>query len=138
VVAVVEAAHAVAVDVLVVDVAAGGVRRSPMGAPKSWLCSILAAILLLGIAGAAPANPPEPQRTFASAEEAAKAFVAALRDNKKAELRAILGPEADRVVDSGDRYADRERHLHFIALYDEKCVSACNFDPLSRGIGVQN
>ena len=80
----VEAAHAVAVDVLVVDVAAGGVRRSSMGAPKSWLCSILAAILLLGIARAAPANPPEPQRTFASAEEAAKAFVAALRDNKKA------------------------------------------------------
>ena len=109
-----------AVDVLVVDVAAGGVRRSSMGAPKSWLCSILAAILLLGIAGAAPANPPEPQRTFASAEEAAKAFVAALRDNKKAELRAILGPEADRVVDSGDRYADRERHLHFIALYDDE------------------
>ena len=93
-----------------------------MGAPKSWLCSILAAILLLGIARAAPANPPEPQRSFASAEEAAKAFVAALRDNKKAELRAILGPEADRVVDSGDRYADRERHLRFIAQYDEKHV----------------
>ena len=93
-----------------------------MGAPKSWLCSILAAILLLGIARAAPANPPEPQRSFASAEEAAKAFVAALRDNKKAELRAILGPEADRVVNSGDRYADQERHQHFIALYDEKHV----------------
>ena len=71
-----------------------------MGAPKSWLCSILAAILLFGIAQAAPANPPEPQRSFASAEEAAKAFVAALRDNKKADLRAILGPEADRVVNS--------------------------------------
>ena len=93
-----------------------------MGAPKSWLCSILAAILLLGIARAAPANPPEPQRSFASAEEAAKAFVAALRDNKKADLRAILGPEADRVVDSGDRYADQERHRHFVALYDEKHV----------------
>ena len=70
-----------------------------MGGPKSWLCSILAAILWLGIAQAAPANSPEPQRSFASAEEAAKAFVAALRDNKKADLRAVLGPEADRMVE---------------------------------------
>ena len=48
------------------------------------------------------------------------AFVAALRDNKEADLRAILGPEGDRVIDSGDRYADRELHQRFVALYDEK------------------
>ena len=35
-------------------------------------------------------------------------------------MRAILGPEADRVIDSGDRYADRELHQRFVALYDEK------------------
>ena len=108
-----------AVDVPVVDVA-GGVRRSSMGAPKSWLCSILAAILWTGIAQAAPANAPEPQRSFASAEDAAKAFVAALRDNKKADLRAMLGPEADRVINSGDWYGDQELHQHFVALYEEK------------------
>ena len=120
-VAEVEEARAAAVDVPVVAVAAGGVRRSSMGALKGWMCSILAAILLLGVAQAA-SNPPEPRRSFASAEEAAKAFVAALRDDKKADLRAILGAEADRVVDSGDRYADQERHQHFVALYDEKHV----------------
>jgi hypothetical protein len=49
-----------------------------------------------------------------------EAFVAALRDNREADLRAILGPDADRVIDSGDRYADRELHQHFVALYDEK------------------
>ena len=70
-----------------------------MRVPKSWLCSILAAILWIGIAQAAPTNAPEPQRSFASAEDAAKAFVAALRDNNKTDLRAILGPEADRVVE---------------------------------------
>ena len=118
-VAVLEAARAAA-DVPVVDVAAGGVRRSSMGVPKSWLCSILAAILWIGIAQAAPTNAPEPQRSFASAEDAAKAFVAALRDNNKTDLRAILGPEADRVVDSGDRYADQELHQRFVALYEEK------------------
>ena len=72
------------------------------------------------MAQAAPANAPEPQRSFASAEEAVSAFVTALRDHKEADLRAILGPEGDRVIDSGDRYADRELHQRFVALYDEK------------------
>ena len=78
------------------------------------------ATLWLGVAQAAPANAPEPQRKFASAEEAVQAFIAALRNNREAEPRAILGPEADRVIDSGDRYADQELHRRFIALYDEK------------------
>jgi hypothetical protein len=48
------------------------------------------------------------------------AFVTALRDQREADLRAILGPEGDRVIDSGDRYDDRELHQRFVALYDEK------------------
>ena len=66
------------------------------------------------------ASAPEPQRGFASAEEAVSAFVTALRDQQEAELRAILGPEGDRVLDSGDRYADQELHRRFIELYDQK------------------
>lgn len=88
--------------------------------PKSWPCSILAVTFWLAAANAAPATTPEPQQSFASAAQAAEAFVTALRDNREADLRAILGPEADRVLDSGDRYADRELHQHFVALYDEK------------------
>jgi hypothetical protein len=34
----------------------------------------------------------EPQRSFASAEEAVQAFIAALRNHREAELRAILRP----------------------------------------------
>jgi hypothetical protein len=48
------------------------------------------------------------------------AFVRALRDDNRADLHAILGPEADRVIDSGDRNADRELHQRFVALYDQK------------------
>ena len=40
--------------------------------------------------------------------------------NKKADLSAILGPDADRVIDSGDRYADQELQQRFVALYDQK------------------
>jgi hypothetical protein len=87
---------------------------------KSWPCSILAMILWLTVAQAAPAGAPVPQRDFASAEEAVSAFVVAVRDHQEADLRAILGPEGDRVIDSGDRYADRELQQRFVALYDEK------------------
>ena len=91
-----------------------------MRMPKSWPCSTLTAILWLAGVQVAPASAPEPQRSFASAEEAVSALVVALRDHQEADLRAILGPEGDRVIDSGDRYADRELHQRFVALYDEK------------------
>jgi hypothetical protein len=88
---------------------------------NTWPCSIVVAMLWLGAAQAAPAtNAPAQQRGFASLEEAVTALVAALRDHKEADLRAILGPESDRVIDSGDRYADQELHNLFVALYDEK------------------
>jgi hypothetical protein len=92
-----------------------------MGLPKSRLCSVLVVILWLGVLQAPLANTSElQQRSFASADEAVAAFVAALRDHQEADLRAILGPEADRVIDSGDRYADQELHQRFVALYDQK------------------
>jgi len=78
------------------------------------------AILWLGAAQAPPANAPPPQRSFASPEEAVTAFVAALRDHKETDLRAMLGSDADRVLDSGDKYADQELQGRFVALYDEK------------------
>jgi hypothetical protein len=89
---------------------------------RSWRYSILATVLGFGVAQAAPANAPEFQQSFASAADAAKAFVAALRGHQEADVRAILGPEADRFVNSGDPYADQELHQHFIALYEEKHV----------------
>ena len=105
----------------VVDVAAAdGVRRLSMQTLKSLPYSILAVILWFTVAQAAPASTPQPQRDFASAEAAVTALVDALRDQKEADLRAILGPEGDRVIDSGDRYADRELQQRFVALYDEK------------------
>ena len=87
---------------------------------KTGSCSVLAVILWLWGAQAGPSAVPAPQRDLASADEAVTAFVAALRNNQIADLRAILGPGADRAIDSGDKYADRELHSRFVALYDEK------------------
>jgi hypothetical protein len=85
-----------------------------------WRHAGLVAILWLGAAQAPAPAPAEPQRNFASPEEAVSAFVAALRDHSEADLRAILGPDADRVINSGDKYADQELHNRFVELYDEK------------------
>jgi hypothetical protein len=98
-VAVAVVAPTVAGDVAAVD----GAGRSLMQTLKTWPCAILAAILWSTVAQAAPARAPEPQRNFASAEEAVSALVAALRDGKQADLHAILGPKGDRVIGSGDR-----------------------------------
>ncbi len=91
-----------------------------MRVPKCWPCSILVMQLWFAPAYAAPPSTSEHQRGFASAEEAVAAFVAALRDEKQPDLRAILGPEADRVVNSGDKYADRALHHRFLELFDQK------------------
>jgi hypothetical protein len=91
-----------------------------MRMPRSWLYTTLATALSVGIAQAPLSDPPAPQRSFASAEDAVNAFVTALRNHREADLRAILGSEADRVLDSGDLYADEELHQRFLALYDAK------------------
>ena len=117
-------AAAAAVDVAAVDVAAaGGDRRLAMAILKSWSWTILAANLWLAVAQVptlSAAEIQQAQRSFASPEDAVTAFVAALRGHNEADLRAILGQDADRVIDSGDRYADEELQNRFVALYDEK------------------
>src|ERR1700751_4821869 len=94
-----------------------------MAIPKSRPWKALAASLLFAASQASSSSAAEtqpPQRSFASPEEAVTAFVAALRGHNEADLRAVLGPGADRVIDSGDRYADQELQNRFVALYDEK------------------
>jgi hypothetical protein len=104
-------------------VAADGDRRLAMAIRKSWPFPLLAANLWLAAAQLSPlaaAETKRAQHSFASPEEAATAFVAALRAHNESELRSTLGPDADRVIDSGDKYADKELQQHFVALYDEK------------------
>jgi Protein of unknown function (DUF2950) len=101
---------------------------------KRWPCTTIA-ILWFGIAQAAPLSTPEPQRSFASAEEAVNAFVATLRNHQEADLRAILGPDAERVISSGDRYADQELQQFFVALYDQKHAIQTNAGHAELDVG---
>ena len=67
----------------------------------------------------APAKPAvvAPKR-FASAEEAAQAFVSALRADDTKALLTILGSEARTLVSSGDPVADRQGRARFVQWYD--------------------
>jgi hypothetical protein len=60
------------------------------------------------------------QRSFASAEEAVKAAVAAARKGDDKELAAIFGPGSQDLMSSGDTVADKQRRAEFLKAYDEK------------------
>jgi len=79
--------------------------------------------VFLGLLLAAVAEPvvhaAEP-RTFASPEAAAKALVEATRKKDRNGALAILGPNSEEWIDSGDPVRDRADVERFIAAFDEK------------------
>ena len=78
--------------------------------------AVLYAAGLLAVIGPAAAGEAG-QKTFASAEEAAKALVAAAGDSKA--VLAILGPEARPLINSGDAVRDKEDRERFLKAYAE-------------------
>ena len=59
-------------------------------------------------------------RAFASPQEGASALVGALRPLDTEKLRAILGPESDEIISSGDEVADRNAAAAFVASYERR------------------
>jgi hypothetical protein len=60
------------------------------------------------------------QKSFGSAEDAVKAFVTVARNNDDSEILLIFGPEAEDLIFSGDKVADKQRRAEFLRAYDEK------------------
>ena len=91
---------------------------------RATLARRLRAVMLgLGLALAGTswgAGPALAQTKFPSAEEAAAALAKAAGANDMAALRIILGPEADRLVGSGDPIADKAAGAGFAASYAAK------------------
>jgi len=86
------------------------------------LGAVASAGLVLGLAYAptAGAAPQQAQQSYATPDEAAAALANAARSHEQAALHAVFGPEGDRLLSSGDRYADEEQLRRFAAAYDEK------------------
>lgn len=84
------------------------------------ICAFAVALAIPVLAQAAPAQPTPPvvQKTFDSAEAAADALVAALRNDDSAALLEIFGPDSEDLVSSGDPVADSNGRARFVAAYD--------------------
>src|SRR5690349_4327094 len=80
--------------------------------------AIFALIFSLGVSASFAARPQ--QKSFASAEEAVKAAIAAAKANNDKELLAIFGANAKDIISAGDAVADKVRRAQFLAAYDEK------------------
>jgi hypothetical protein len=83
--------------------------------------------LIFAVAGcAAPANMQptshaiNPQQdVFATPDAGVTALIAATRADQKAELLKILGPQAEKLVHSGDKVADKNTRARITAAYDK-------------------
>ena len=80
---------------------------------RALLLSAISAILMLTMALVAPGRAGVEQRTFATVDAAARAMVEAAGANDVAALLAILGPEGEPLVSSGDPVRDQTERRRF-------------------------
>lgn len=59
-------------------------------------------------------------QSFASADSAIAAVIADLKSDNLPALRAIFGPQVERLLNSGDAVADRNARRNFVAAFEEK------------------
>jgi hypothetical protein len=71
-------------------------------------------VLLVLSAGAARAEEASGQKTFAKPDEAVRALVAAAKKDDSAAMFAILGPNSEQVLSSGDPIADAADRKWFV------------------------
>jgi len=85
------------------------------------LTACVVTIVAPAIAAEGVAATPHPpiQQHYATAEAASEALVAALRSNDSRRLRAVLGPDSDPLINSGDPIADRLGRARFVAAFDK-------------------
>jgi len=77
---------------------------------------------LVCVTACAPKQAPAPadHRSFASAEEAVDALIAALQAGDNAQLNLLFGPGSEELVSSGDDVADANDRAAFVESYSVK------------------
>jgi hypothetical protein len=79
------------------------------------------------------------QRTFSSPADAANALFMAVRGNDEQALLAILGPDSNRIVSSGDAAEDADNRANFVRKYDQMHRLAKEPDgTLTLYVGAEN
>jgi Protein of unknown function (DUF2950) len=60
------------------------------------------------------------QKSYPTPEEAVSALVEAVKAGSKGQMKKVLGPDADEIVDSGDDVADAETRQRFLSAYEAR------------------
>ena len=60
------------------------------------------------------------QTDYPTAEDAVSGLIDAVRASDSVRLRTVLGPGSEKLIDSGDRYADTESRQWFVNAYQEQ------------------
>ncbi len=91
------------------------------GSPR-WLLTITRlALILTAVFLSIPAlAATTKQKTFTSPEKAVQALVASLKKADNVTAIAVLGPNSEQLISSGDPVADRRMRERFLSAYDEK------------------
>lgn len=92
-------------------------RRHPL-LDSGWLLSVLGLATAVLLGGGVPSQAQEAgQRTFSSPTQAVHKFIGAIEKHDAKALLAILGPEGQDVIFSGDAVADKKARDNFLAKY---------------------
>lgn len=91
-------------------------------AALSWICAATAAVPFASprLAAAADIATSAPHAAFATPQAAATALVDALQAHDRTRLAAVLGPGAEKLIDSGDPVEDAQNRAIFLNAYAEK------------------
>lgn len=112
----------------------------PMGISYRLFATAVLCGILAGCGGRKSSATAMPERTFATAEEAATALIAAAERFDVPELKAILGPEGEPLVASADSVADRNHAVDFAA--EAHVQQALEFDSTGTSavlsVGAEN
>ena len=77
-------------------------------------------MIAVSLAAQKPAGQQTTQKRFGSAEEAVQSIIKAAKTNNRTEMLAILGSDAEDLLSSGDKIADRRaRQLILVALNEK-------------------
>jgi len=82
--------------------------------PGKITCWTAAVALLVSVSAASA------QQSFKSPEDAAQTLVNAAKDNWPKGVIAVLGPDADEIVSSGDKTSDEAMREKFLAAFDAR------------------
>jgi hypothetical protein len=98
-------------------------RRTKLSSDKSRWTNLgklgAVAILMMVFFPAGSKAQQQGQKTFSSAEDAAKALVTAAQNNDEKAMLEILGPDGKQIVSSGDDTEDAQNRANFAQKYQE-------------------